>query len=369
MTAGTAAVILFCGLINLCIYFHFRRQFVRLVSDICRYAEQVMRGEPVQIQQNRETLTSKIVMEMEKRERLTALRLEESKREKQQLLEMISEITHQIKTPVSNLKMYCEMLSEEETPLYPSPPCAVPAADTPELSSAQYLTPSADTPELSSAQYLTPSADTPDLSSAQYRISAADTPAFQGAAGGNTANKVMEQQLIKLEFLLDTLLKASRLETDMIHPEMENRRVLDTLAAAVNNIIHKAGLKNIEISADCGSSIQVCHDKKWTAEAIENILDNAVKYTPKNGSIHISVHVGEMYTEIRIQDTGKGIDPAHINDIFKRFYREKSVSQEEGLGLGLYLARYIITLQKGYIAVRSVPGEGSCFSVCLPNRI
>ncbi len=314
MTAGTAAVILFCGLINLCIYFHFRRQFVRLVSDICRYAEQVMRGEPVQIQQNRETLTSKVVMEMEKRERLTALRLEESKREKQQLLEMISEITHQIKTPVSNLKMYCEMLSEEETPLYPS-------------------------------------------------------PAFQGAAGGNPANKVMEQQLIKLEFLLDTLLKASRLETDMIHPEMENRRVLDTLVAAVNNIIHKAGLKNIEISADCSSSIQVCHDKKWTAEAIENILDNAVKYTPKNGSIHISVHVGEMYTEIRIQDTGKGIDPAHMNDIFKRFYREKSVSQEEGLGLGLYLARYIITLQKGYIAVRSVPGEGSCFSVCLPNRI
>ncbi|MEY8494165.1 HAMP domain-containing sensor histidine kinase [Lachnospiraceae bacterium 29-91] len=354
MMTGTAAVILFCGLINLCIYFHFRRQFVRLVSDICRYAEQVMRGEPVQIQQNRETLTSKVVMEMEKMERLTALRLEESKREKQQLLEMISEITHQIKTPVSNLKMYCEMLSEEETPLYPSPACAVPAAVTPALSSAQYLTPSADTLELSSAQ---------------YRISAADTPAFQGAAGGSPANKVMEQQLIKLEFLLDTLLKASRLETDMIHPEMENRRVLDTLAAAVNNIIHKAGLKNIEISADCGSSIQVCHDKKWTAEAIENILDNAVKYTPKNGSIHISVHVGEMYTEIRIQDTGKGIDPAHINDIFKRFYREKSVSQEEGLGLGLYLARYIITLQKGYIAVRSVPGEGSCFSVCLPNRI
>lgn len=354
MMTGTAAVILFCGLINLCIYFHFRRQFVRLVSDICRYAEQVMRGKPVQIQQNRETLTSKVVMEMEKMERLTALRLEESKREKQQLLEMISEITHQIKTPVSNLKMYCEMLSEEETPLYPSPACAVPAAVTPELSSAQYLTPSADTPELSSAQ---------------YRTSAADTPVFQGAAGGSPANKVMEQQLIKLEFLLDTLLKASRLETDMIHPEMENRRVLDTLAAAVNNIIHKAGLKNIEISADCGSSIQVCHDKKWTAEAIENILDNAVKYTPKNGSIHISVHVGEMYTEIRIQDTGKGIDPAHINDIFKRFYREKSVSQEEGLGLGLYLARYIITLQKGYIAVRSVPGEGSCFSVCLPNRI
>lgn len=309
MTGGLAAAVLFCGLISLCIYFHFRRQFVRLSSDLCRYAEQVMQGESVPDQQNRETLTSKVVMELEKMERMTALRLEESRREKQQLLEMISEITHQIKTPLSNLRMYCEMLSEEEMPLF---------------------------------------------SAASDSVSAARAP---------------EQQLIKLEFLLDTLLKASRLETDMIHPDMENRRVLDTLAAAVNNIIHKAELKNIEISVDCRSSVQVCHDRKWTAEAIENILDNAVKYTPENGSIRISVRVGEMYSEIRIQDTGRGIEPAHINDIFKRFYREKSVSQEEGLGLGLYLARYIITLQKGYIAVRSAPGEGSCFSVCLPNRV
>lgn len=309
MTGGIAAAVLFCGLTSLCIYFHFRRQFVRLSSDLCRYAEQVMQGESVPDQQNQETLTSKVVMELEKMERMTALRLEESRREKQQLLEMISEITHQIKTPLSNLRMYCEMLSEEEMPLF---------------------------------------------SAASDSVSAARAP---------------EQQLIKLEFLLDTLLKASRLETDMIHPDMENRRILDTLAAAVNNIIHKAELKNIEISVDCRSSVQVCHDRKWTAEAIENILDNAVKYTPENGSIRILVRVGEMYSEIRIQDTGRGIEPAHINDIFKRFYREKSVSQEEGLGLGLYLARYIITLQKGYIAVRSAPGEGSCFSVCLPNRV
>ncbi|MCI9212536.1 MAG: HAMP domain-containing histidine kinase, partial [Ruminococcus sp.] len=183
------------------------------------------------------------------------------------------------------------------------------------------------------------------------------------------SNEVMKSQLIKLEFLLDTLLKASRLETDMIRLEPENSRVLETLAAAVNNVMRKAELKNIEISVDCRPSVLLFHDRKWTAEAIENILDNAVKYTPENGSIHISVHPCEMYTEIRIQDTGKGIAPAHINDIFKRFYREKSVSQTEGLGLGLYLARYIIALQKGYISVRSTPGKGSRFSVCLPNRI
>lgn len=303
MNLSITAVILICLFINLCCYLYYRRRFIRLSSEICRYAEQVMGGRHVPGQQNQETITSKVLMELEKLETATAFQLEESKKQKKELQEMISEITHQIKTPLSNLKMYCEMLSEE------------------------------------------------------------------GASFSRQSNEVMKSQLIKLEFLLDTLLKASRLETDMIRLEPENSRVLETLAAAVNNVMRKAELKNIEISVDCRPSVLLFHDRKWTAEAIENILDNAVKYTPENGSIHISVHPGEMYTEIRIQDTGKGIAPAHINDIFKRFYREKSVSQTEGLGLGLYLARYIIALQKGYISVRSTPGKGSRFSVCLPNRI
>ena len=303
MNLSITAVILICLFINLCCYLYYRRRFIRLSSEICRYAEQVMGGRHVPGQQNQETITSKVLMELEKLETATAFQLEESKKQKKELQEMISEITHQIKTPLSNLKMYCEMLSEE------------------------------------------------------------------GASFSRQSNEVMKSQLIKLEFLLDTLLKASRLETDMIRLEPENNRVLETLAAAVNNVMRKAELKKIEISVDCRPSVLLFHDRKWTAEAIENILDNAVKYTPENGSIHISVHPGEMYTEIRIQDTGKGIAPAHINDIFKRFYREKSVSQTEGLGLGLYLARYIIALQKGYISVRSTPGKGSRFSVCLPNWI
>lgn len=303
MNLSITAVILICLFINLCCYLYYRRRFIRLSSEICRYAEQVMGGRHVPGQQNQETITSKVLMELEKLETATAFQLEESKKQKKELQEMISEITHQIKTPLSNLKMYCEMLSEE------------------------------------------------------------------GASFSRQSNEVMKSQLIKLEFLLDTLVKASRLETDMIRLEPENSRVLETLAAAVNNVMRKAELKKIEISVDCRPCVLLFHDRKWTAEAIENILDNAVKYTPENGSIHISVHPGEMYTEIRIQDTGKGIAPAHINDIFKRFYREKSVSQTEGLGLGLYLARYIIALQKGYISVRSTPGKGSRFSVCLPKRI
>ena len=147
----------------------------------------------------------------------------------------------------------------------------------------------------------------------------------------------------------------------------ENISLLPTLAAAVNGVVRKAESKGIDISVDCRPAIAVAHDVKWTAEAIENILDNAVKYTQEGGRVNIQAVTGEMYTEIRITDNGRGIDPCHLNDIFKRFYREKSVAKTEGLGLGLYLARHIITLQGGYILAKSLLGQGSCFSIFLPN--
>lgn len=106
---------------------------------------------------------------------------------------------------------------------------------------------------------------------------------------------------------------------------------------------------------------------KWTAEAIENILDNAVKYTPENGKVGISVEAGEMYTVIKITDTGKGIEAAHSNDIFKRFYREKSSSKEEGLGLGLYLARNIITLQGAIFRFILRWGKAAVFPYACPT--
>lgn len=309
-TSVAVQLILTGILVSLCLmnvgsYLYFRGQFIALTSQICHCCEHIMRGNSYGKLWNRETLTSKIIMELEKMERVTLYQISESRQEKKELQEMISEITHQIKTPLSNIKMYCEMFSDT---------------------------------------------DICDGQSKQFM-------------------DIMKSQLMKAEFLLDALVKASRLETEMIIPEPSYSKIIDTLVIAVNNMIHKADQKHISLSVDCRSSVQVYHDTKWTAEAIENVLDNAVKYSSENSKINISVHVGEMYTEINIKDTGKGIEPAHINDIFKRFYREKSVSKIEGLGLGLYLARKIITLQKGYISVHSAVGKGSCFSICLPNHM
>lgn len=298
------ALLLFSAL-DIGFYLYFRRKFVMFSEEILWNTRRIMGNEtdwPAYRGYNRETLASKVVMELEKTEDILRNRVLESEQEKERLQKTISEIAHQIKTPLSNICMYHDMLSD---------------------------------------------------------TSEEEAEKFRGIIG---------QQLEKLEFLIDSLIKSSRLESDMIKLNMENSSIFHILELAVNDIVHKADRKKIELSIRCSPDAAAFCDVKWTAEAIGNILDNAVKYTPERGNIYMDASLGEMYTEIRVQDTGKGIASAHYNDIFKRFYRESSVSKEEGLGLGLYIARNIIMLQGGYIMVHSVLGQGSCFSVFLPRR-
>ena len=120
---------------------------------------------------------------------------------------------------------------------------------------------------------------------------------------------------------------------------------------------------------DCAPDFIVPHDKKWTAEALFNILDNAVKYTPRGGKIFVTAAMWEMAIKIDITDTGKGIPEKHYAQIFKRFYRESDVHDVDGIGIGLYLSREIISMQGGYIQVKSEIRKGSTFSVFLPNKI
>ena len=122
------------------------------------------------------------------------------------------------------------------------------------------------------------------------------------------------------------------------------------------------------IYVDCAETLLLCHDRKWTEEAVFNLLDNAVKYTEPGGEISISAKEQEIYTKISIRDTGKGIEQSRQAEIFQRFYREPEVSQKEGIGIGLYLTRKIITVQNGYIEVHSEPGKGAEFQIYLPRK-
>ena len=126
--------------------------------------------------------------------------------------------------------------------------------------------------------------------------------------------------------------------------------------------------KDFSIIVDCPEDLTVFHDSKWTSEALFNLLDNAVKYTPAGGKIAVSVVLWEMYVEIKVTDTGKGISESNQAAIFRRFYREEEVHEQQGVGIGLYLAREIVTRQGGYIKVVSEPGKGSEFSIMLPTK-
>lgn len=224
-----------------------------------------------------------------------------SNQEKQVIQELVSDISHQVKTPIANLHIFLDILQSHE------------------LSGEKR------------AQFLS----------------------------------MTEGQLGKLEFLLQSLIKMSRLETGTFTLHIEQKNLSDTIAQALSGVWGKAEQKGIRLSVDCDSALTAKCDPKWTAEAIGNILDNAVKYTPAGGSISVSVRPWQFYIRVDIADTGIGIEEAHYHEVFKRFWRGEEAAAQEGVGLGLYLAQEIITKQRGYISVKSEPGQGTTFSVYL----
>ena len=111
--------------------------------------------------------------------------------------------------------------------------------------------------------------------------------------------------------------------------------------------------------------ISDCFDPKWTLEALDNLIDNAIKYT-ETGSITVRVKAYELFVCIEVADTGIGIAEEEHAKIFERFYRSVQVADRAGVGIGLYLTREILRQQSGYIKLVSALGEGAVFSMYLP---
>lgn len=223
--------------------------------------------------------------------------------ERDQVQTLIGDISHQTKTPIANLRLYSDLLAEQ--------------ADLSE--SAQMLA------------------------------------------------EEIGRQSAKLDFLIQSLIKASRLENGIVQVSPETFAIDALSENAVLGILNKAQNRSVALTVDVPQGLSACFDPKWTAEALYNILDNALKYTPSGGEVRVTAQAYELFCRIDVSDTGIGISEDEIPKIFSRFYRSAAVSQEEGVGIGLYLSREIITLQGGYIKVSSEPGKGSCFSVFLPR--
>lgn len=240
--------------------------------------------------------------------------------ERKNMKQLVADISHQTQTPLANILMYTQLLAESEN---------------------------------------------------------------IGEAERKMAEKTAEQSE-KLSFLISSLVKTSRLETGMISLYPRHDNVLSLLAEVYESFAAKAAAKHRYLILDTGekqfeqteeqteeqaeeNAIFAYFDRKWTAEAIGNLTDNAIKYTEDGGSIRLSVTEYELFVRIDVQDNGIGIAEKEQAQVFGRFYRSQSVADRQGVGIGLYLAREIITKEGGYIKLSSKEGGGSLFSVFLPR--
>lgn len=226
---------------------------------------------------------------------------EKQKKREEQISTLISDISHQTRTPVANLQLYAGLL--EEQPLAPQAEECVRAIRT---------------------------------------------------------------QAEKLQSLIEALVKTSRLETGLLTLHPKPGEIGPMAERAVSQYAPKASEKDISLTVKNAQGSGV-FDPKWTEEALCNLLDNAVKYTPPGGCVTVEVREYEMFSAIQVTDTGPGIPEEEQAKIFGRFYRSPSVWQAEGVGIGLYLTRRIASGQGGYVKVKSEPGTGSTFSLYLPR--
>ncbi len=222
--------------------------------------------------------------------------------EKESIKSLISDISHQTKTPMTNIRMYTELIREH------------------------------------------------------LEVGDAD-----GAAKLTT---YLMAQVDKMDFLIQALTQMSRLETDVITVKPYANLLQPMLREIIAAMKVKADAKDIRII--CADTEETAtFDPRWTREAVGNVLDNAVKYSPDRSDIHIEVTARELFTEIRISDQGPGIPEDEQAQIFQRFYRGRDNNSDEGVGIGLYLTRQILQKEGGYIKASSTPGCGSVFSIFL----
>lgn len=177
----------------------------------------------------------------------------------------------------------------------------------------------------------------------------------------------IKAQTEKLNFLIGSLIKVSRLENGIVSVIPKENSIEKLLSSL--DFENKARLKGINLKIENNINMTAVFDFKWTLEAVSNIVDNAIKYTTSGGKVSVAAEPYEMFVKIDVADNGIGICEDDYPKIFARFYRSPNVSDEQGVGIGLYLAREIISKQGGYIKVASAENKGSEFSVFIPKNI
>lgn len=301
------------GIAIVCIRRYYRKRMQAATQMLLERLDRAIGGE-MQEEIFDESVDAAVTEKLNRLLELTNMHQEQAETERDTIKSIISNITHQIRTPVTNIMLYTGLLQEIVAAL--------------------------------------------------------------GQDGGVTENishllLKLQKQADKLDFFMKELVKSTYTEQEMIslHPEMTD--VQEIMAAACQTVELSAMKKGIVIAVQSAGDVQqhgkeetadgiLCYaDRKWTVEALENVLDNAVKYSPSGSRIDVRLRTGESFLCVEIEDRGCGIREEEQGRIFERFYRAEEVSAEPGFGIGLYLVREVLSRQGGYARVKSAPGEGT----------
>ncbi len=295
-----AAFVFLCGLLFLLDFLH-NRYNDTLLEDITLLIEALVeQQERTVFSEAEDTLTARLQHQLLKLRNILTAQNQMLAQEKEHIKTLISDISHQIKTPVAAANTFAQLLDDKE------------------------------------------------LSDEERRECIA----------------TLQISLEKLTFLTNSLIKMSRLESGIISLKPERNSLNSIVLQAVKTVYGKARGKNITITFDGEQDFEAILDFNWTAEAITNVLDNAVKYTPSGGLIDLKITEYPSYLRLDIADNGVGIPEEEQAKIFGRFYRGKQSAGIDGVGIGLYLTRDIVNKQNGYIKVSS-DENGSTFSLFL----
>lgn len=301
------------GIAIVCIRRYYRKRMQAATQMLLERLDRAIGGE-MQEEIFDESVDAAVTERLNRLLELTNMHQEQAETERDTIKSIISNITHQIRTPVTNIMLYTGLLQEIVAAL--------------------------------------------------------------GQDGGVTENishllLKLQKQADKLDFFMKELVKSTYTEQEMIslHPEMTD--VQEIMAAACQTVELSAMKKGIVIAVQPAGDVQqhgkeetadgiLCYaDRKWTVEALANVLDNAVKYSPSGSRIDVRLRTGESFLCVEVEDRGCGIREEEQGRIFERFYRAEEVSAEPGFGIGLYLVREVLSRQGGYARVKSAPGEGT----------
>jgi len=294
-----STLILFILILSI-IFFKYNHSESKKINEITKYIEEINRGNyKLNIEENTEDELSILKNELYKITIMLKEVAENSQKDKTTLKDSLSDISHQIKTPITSILIMLDNILSDE--------------NMPEDIKKDFI-------------------------------------------------KDIKREIINIKFLVESILKLSKIDSNSIKFIKKEVFIKDIINEAVKNVSMLSELKNIEIIVSGDDSIKTICDLKWQVEAITNILKNCIEHSYENRKIYINYNQNNMYTELKIEDNGTGIDAKDLPHIFERFYKGKN-SSSDSVGIGLALSKSIIESNNGYIQVDSELNKGTIFII------